>query len=344
VPRSRDNFLATGGDGDGVALSGVTTHNYTARDDGTVSVFATVRIDSGSLAGGQVDFENLRGVARSYHNASGYHSKALSSVGALTVGGAPVPLPDKGEQLEIPVPGSGTLYVNYNGNSATKRSAGATVNVLRFEADNGTVERVGKSTSRIDGQIEGGLFQGAAWASDAHVGDLAALGRAALQPIPCAGTDGDILESSNATGDVPDVGALGARRSFAYGDHQDRSATGYTRSIVDNATFGGGVLEFRNIKAKANVTRQRGGDLVRSAKGTGVGTILINGEQVPTPPAGEPQEIPGLGSYTVRDVHKTSIGIDVTGVIVRLENGTPADPSDDTIVNLARAILGIKRG
>ncbi|CAA9321966.1 MAG: Multimodular transpeptidase-transglycosylase [uncultured Nocardioidaceae bacterium] len=344
VPRTTENFLATAGDGDGVALSGVRTRNYSHRADGAVSIFSTVRIDSGSMAGGQIAFENLRGVGRSYHRASGFHALTVSRIGTLTIGGVPVPLPNDGEEREILIPGSGTLYLNYARTSESRFHAGATVNVLRFVANDGTVERVGKATSRIDGQVEGGVFRGSAWASDARTGGLAALGRAAVRPIPCAGTRGKILESGNANATVTEVGVFGARRSFAYGIQRDKSATGYTRSEVDNASFGAGVLEFRNIKGRANVTRQADGDLLRNAKGTGVGTIRVNGQQVPTPPAGEAQDVAGLGSYTVRVVNKTRTGIDVTGIIVRIENGTPADRSDDTVVNLARATLGIKRG
>ena len=343
VPSTRENFLVTAGDGDGVELSGVTTRNYTDRANSAVSVFSTVRIDSGSLAGGQIQFENLRGVARSYHNASGFHATTVSRVGSLSIGGVPAPVPSDGEQLEIPIPGTGTLFLNYAGTRANMTSATATVNVIRFEAENGTIEKVGKATSRIDGEVEGGVFGGAAWASDARVADLAAAGRAALQPIPCAGTNGRIIESSNAAGTVPDVGVLGVRRSFVHGVQNAGSAEGYTRSVVDTASFGGGVLELRNIKARANVARQSDGDVISNAKGTGVGTILVNGEEVPMPPAGEPQEVPGLGSFAVRTVIKTATGIDVTGIIVRLENGTP-DVSDDTVVNLARATLQIRRG
>jgi len=128
------------------------------------------------------------------------------------------------------------------------------------------------------------------------------------------------------------------------GEQRDnRSATGYTRSVIDRAGFSG-VLEFRNIKARANVTRQADGDVVRNAKGTGVGEILVNGSPIAQPAPGDPRDVAGVGTFTLKTVDKTRIGIDVTAVTVQLFNGTPNDLSDDTIVHLGRAKLAIKRG
>ncbi len=343
VPRDDRNFLAEAGDGDGVSLRGVNTHNFTRRKDGTVSANSVVTIDRGRLAGGEVRFTNLRGRVKSFHNATGYHVNTVSDLGTLTVAGKLVPLPVGGQRLEVPVPGQGTLIVNRRVEHVRNVGANGAVNVLRFvSSTDNTVEKVGRAFSRIDGQIEGGLFGGAAWGSDARVGDRAALGRAALQPMPCPGTRGQVKETS--TGEAtPDFGFIGARRSFAYGVQRDNSATGYTRSVVAAARFGGGALKFRAIRAKANVTRQADGDVVRTAKGSGVGRILVNGKEIQTPRAGVPRKVAGLGTFTVRKVNKTPTGIEVTGVIVRIFNGTPKVKSDDTVVNLANANLRIKK-
>lgn len=343
VPRDDRNFLAQAGDGDGVSLRGVNTHNFTRRKDGTVSANSVVNIDRGRLAGGDVRFTNLRGRVKAFHDATGYHVKTVSDLGSLTVLGAPVDVPIGGQQFKVEIPGQGTLIVNRRVEHVRNVGANGAVNVLRFvSSTDNTVEKVGRAFARIDGKIEGGLFGGAAWGSDARVGDSAALGRAALQPMPCPGTRGKVKETS--TGEAtPDFGFIGARRSFAYGVQRDNSATGYTRSVVAAARFGGGDLKIRAIRAKANVTRQADGDVIRSAKGSGIGRILVNGEEIQTPRAGVPRKVAGLGNFTVRKVNKTPNGIEVTGVVVRLFNGTPKVKSDDTVVNLANANLRIKR-
>ena len=343
VPRDDRNFLAEAGDGDGVSLRGVATHNFTRRKNGTVSANSVVNIDRGRLAGGDVRFTNLRGRVKAFHNARGYHVKTVSDLGSLTVLGDNVPLPVGGRQFKVPLPG-GMLIVNRRIEHVRNIGANGAVNVLRFvSSTDNTVEKVGRAFARIDGQIEGGLFGGAAWGSDARVGDRAALGRAALQPMPCPGTRGKVKETSTGEARL-DFGFIGARRSFAYGVQRDNSATGDTRSVGDSARFGGGALKFRNIRAKANVTRQADGDVIRTAKGSGIGRILVNGEEIQTPRAGVPRKVAGLGTFTVRKVNKTPNGIEVTGVIVRLFNGTPKVKSDDTVVNLANAKLKIKKG
>lgn len=342
VPRSQDNVVAEAGDGDGVALQAVTTRNHTAQSAGTTEAVSRVHIAAGTLAGGQVEFSDLTGRVRSFHDTAGYHVQTVSRLGSLTVGGVPVVVPDDGTEMEVPVPGLGTLVLNHTVRHETAISSTGAVNVLRFNGSDGTTERVGRAYSRIDGEIEGGLFAGAAWGSDGRADGTATLGKAALRPMPCPGTRGKVLR--NSTGEATfDFGHVGARRSAVSGvQGTDGSASGYARSKVTAAGFGDGRLRFRNITAVADVTRRDNG-VVRSARGTGVGRIVVNGEEI-QPPPGEPQQVPGLGSFTVRSVDRTANGLDVTAVSVRLHNGTPADTTDDTVVNLGRAKLAIRRG
>jgi len=340
VPRERGNHVAETDQG-GVTLRNVTTHNFTRQRNGVTSAVSTATVENGSMAGGAVTFTDLRARNTSLHErGSGYRVAQISRVGSLSVGGQAIPLPANNRTFTVPVPGRGTLVVNDKHREVTTRSAFGTVNVLKFIGDDGTVERTAHAQSRIDGEIEGGLFHGGAWGSEARVTDTATSKRGAYQPIPCPGTYGEVLEST--TGEVQEAfGLIGARRSYAYGVQRKGSATGFTRSVVDVAKFG--VLELRNIRGRANVTRQRDGDTVRNAKGTGVGTIIVAGEEQPKPPAGEAQQFPG-GEYTIRVVDKKRHGIDVTGAVVRLFNGTPRDQADDTVVDLARAKLEITRG
>lgn len=344
VPRSGENFVAQGGDGDGVSVQGVSTHNFTQRLGGATSAISVVQIASGTLAQGQVAFTDVVGRVRSFHGSAGYDVVTASSVGSLTVNGVPVDVPAPGEEAEIPVPGAGTLILNHVVRNVTASSATGTVNVVRFEGDDGSTEKIGRAFSRLDGEIEGGLFAGSAWGSDARTGDAAAFGQGALRPIPCPGTRGKVL--ANETGQSRfDFGSIGARRSSVYGvQRENASATGWTHSHVDGATFGGGQLRFRNINAFANVTRFAGGAVARDADGTGVGAIFVNDEQVQPPAPGQPQGIAGLGTFTVRSVQLSDNGIAVTAVVVRLSNGTPEDTTDDTVVNLGQARLAIRQG
>jgi hypothetical protein len=344
IPRSDSNFVAHSGDGDNVSLRNTTTHNFSGHSNGQTSVTSVVHIDGGSVAGGQVGFTNLTARVRTFHDAQGYHSKTLSSLGSLSVAGAPVTLPTNGRPMTVNVPGQGKLLLNHRESRTRASSATGAVNVMRFVGDDGTTEKVGRAFARIDGQVSGGLFHGSAWASDARVASAASSGRGALQPMPCIGTGGAVRQSSTGEGHF-DYGFVGARRSFAYGvQRANGSATGYTRSHIDKARFGAGVLEFRNIQARANVTRPANGPVMRDAKGTGVGKILVAGRAIQQPAPGQARKVAGLGSFTITTVHKSRTGIDVTAVIVRLFNGTPNNTNDDTIVNLGRAKLKISKG
>ncbi len=343
VPRSNENVVAEAGDGAGVELQGITTRNWTAQAHGETSAFSRVHIASGTLAGGDVAFTGLTGRVRSFHDADGFHVRTISQVGSLSVAGVPVVLPPGGGPVVITVPGVGELVVHRTVRHRAEWGALGSVNVLRFTASDGTTERVGRAFARIDGQIEGGLFHGAAWGSDARVQDVATLGRAALRPMPCPGTRGKVLTNDTARATF-DFGFLGIRRSSVFGEQRENgSAAGYSRSRVVTAGFGNGMLRFRGITAVADVTRRADGTVVRSARGTGVARILIDDELVSVP-AGVVQEVPGVGSFTVRSVDRTPNGIDVTAVTVRLYNGTPGDTTDDTVVNLGRAKLAIQRG
>jgi len=341
VPRDVTNHVANSEQG-GVTLRNVDTHNFTRQRDGVTSATSVATVEGGEMAGGAVRFSDLRATNRSFHEGGkGFAVRQVSSIGSLVVSGASVPIPDDGRPFTVPVPGRGTLTVNDKQRKVTDRSAVGAVNVLKFVSDDGTVERTAHAQSRIDGQIEGGLFGGGAFGSRSRVADTATSKKGAFQPIPCVGTFGEVLETSSGEAN-PTFGFLGARRSFAYGIQRDNgSATGYTRSVVDSAEFG--VLELRNIRGRANVTRQADGDVLRNARGTGVGAILVAGEEQEQPPAGEAQRFPG-GEFTIRVVDKDGNGIEATFAIVRLFNGTPKDRTDDTVVELARAALEIKRG
>jgi len=340
VPRDRRNHVAESDRG-GVSTRNVSTHNFTRQRKGITSATATSTVENGSMAGGAVRFTDLRARNTSFHEKGrGYAVDQASRIGSLAIGGQAVRIPDDGRTFRVPVPGQGTLIVNDKRREVTKRSAFGVVTVLTFVGDDGTVERTAHAQSRIDGEIEGGLFHGGAWGSQANVADTATSRRGAYQPMPCPGTYGKVLESS--TGEAQEAfGFIGARRSFAYGKQVKGAAKGYTRSVVDVAKFG--VLELRNIKGRANVARQADGDTVRNPKGTGVGKIIVAGQEQAKPPAGKAQKFPG-GEYTIRVVNKKRHGIDVTGAVVRLFNGTPKQRTDDTVIDLARAKLEITRG
>lgn len=341
VPRERSNHLAEADQG-GVQTSQVDTRNFTRQANGVTSATSTATVQGGSLAGGVVTFTDLRARNVSLHKkGAGFRVRQFSSVGSLQVAGAPVPVPDDGSTQSVPVPGQGTLVINDKARRVSRSGAAGTVNALKFVGDDGRVQRTAHAASNIDGRLEDGLFRGGAWANQATVAETATTKKGALQPIPCTGTFGEVLETSSGESEET-FGTLGARRSYSYGvKRADGSAEGYTRSVVDTANFG--ALELRNIRGRANVARSARGAIARNAKGTGVGEILINGQAQEKPPAGQAQPFPG-GEYTIRVVERIRNGISAKGAVVRLFNATPNNRTDDTVVDLANATLAIFKG
>ncbi|MDQ3416667.1 MAG: hypothetical protein M3474_06160 [Actinomycetota bacterium] len=327
-------------------LNAVRTRNFTREKERQVSVISTARIDDGKLAGGAVRFSNAKAKVVSSHNRKGFVSRTASTIGRLRVNGLPVVL--DGTEQKVPVVATdgsiGTLTINYQVKRSNRRSALGGVNVLRYQEDGprGTIEKVGRAFSRIDGNVEGGIFGGQAYGTKSRIGTIAQTGKSAKQPMPCPGTNGEVLKTREVR--VRAFGAVvGEQYSAAKGVQRNNSAGGYTLSRIVRVGFGGGTLVLKNIIARAKVVRQADGDVLRSAKGTGVGTILVNGEEQDTPAAGQQQNVAGLGSYRVKVVNKSRIGLNVTAVVVTLNNGTPADTSDDTVVQLGNAKLKIRR-
>ncbi len=350
VPRSRRNFEATAGDNDGVQLNAVRTRNFTREKNRQVSVISTARIDDGKLADGAVRFSNAKAKVVSSHNRKGFVSRTASTIGRLRVNGLPVDVPLNGTEQEVRVlatdGSTGTLTINYQVKRSNRRSALGGVNVLRYQEDGrrGTIEKVGRAFSRIDGNVEGGIFGGQAYGTKSRTaGTIAQTGKSAKQPMPCPGTNGQVLTTDQVRV-TTDFGVVGEQFSAAYGEQNGQdSADGYTLSRIVRVNIGNGTLVFRNIQARARVVRKPNGNVTRTAKRTGIGTILVNGEPQSTPAAGQQQDVVGLGSYRVKVVNKSPIGLNVTAVVVTLNNGTPANTSDDTVVQLGNAKLKIRR-
>ncbi len=342
TPRDDRNFAASTGDGDGVALSNVENRNRTRSLADQTKVVSTSTAEDGTLGGGVIAFTDLKAKVTTRNNVDGYTVATSSTLGSLTVGGTPVAVPLDGTQQSVPTPDGGTLFINRQVKQVQTQFALGAVNVLRYEAADGTIEKVGRAFARMDSNIEGGIFTGEAFGTRSMTGDVAQTGKSARQPLPCPGTFGEVLVTRQAAGTL-DFGNVGEQVSSVYGEQlgPDR-AVGVTKNTIDRVGFGA-ALKFRNIKGRAKVFRQSDGDVLLSAKGTGVGTILVNGVEQGQPPAGQEQDVDGVGSYTVGVVDEGKNGLRVIGVTVTLENGTPADTSDDTVVDLGNARTRIKR-
>lgn len=159
-------------------------------------------------------------------------------------------------------------------------------------------------------------------------------GRQPLNVMPCQGTYGKAIDKRLATLDLGGqllTSDASTRSRAVQGAHR---AHGVERAYLGHLDLGGGQLVIHDIVAKASVTRTAHG-VVRSAKGTSLGSITANGRKQTIPKTGV-LEIPGVARLERAVVTRSHSGISVIGLRITLLDGTGA------VIDLAEAKLRIR--
>jgi hypothetical protein len=204
--------------------------------------------------------------------------------------------------------------------------------------------QIGRSRARISKNLPAGVMNGYGYALDLKAADdLLSIGRFGLQVLPCRGTQGEIHGLQVPAQDVLD-GALdlGAMAGFAYGlQSNDGSGTAWTKGKVSEVALGSGDqrVVVKGIVGVAEVRKKASGKIVRSIKGTSVGSLTIGGEEQSIPTDGTPMELPGLGmiEFNLKEVSRR--GVSVTAVRITLNPGE----ASQTVINLGNARTMIKK-
>lgn len=252
----------------------------------------------------------------------------------------------------IEVPGLGTIRLGRESviikkNTAVARATSLIIDLAGTDAEVGTADDsrilVGHSQARINRNLPSALMTGHGYPIEMSVADdLLGVGKVGLEVLPCRGTNGKILGESLPAQDVLD-GALelGALNSLVFGDHaRDGSSDAWTLGKVAKVALGEGDqrVELAGIIGKARVERKPNGTLVRSTKGTSIGSFTIGGEEQAIPVNSEPVELPGLGLIQFNLVEKSRKGIRLTAVRITLDPGE----SSQTVINLGNARTEVK--
>jgi hypothetical protein len=319
------------------------TRVWTTAKHGVVASHSTHSISKIVLASsglGSLRIDGITSTATASHDSDGFHSVTSTRIGSLTftppVGPAhtfPAPTPDQ----PIAIPGLATIYA---GQHVTRHSGtGAVANAFALRVDvvpTGTSVQVARSHAELDSGLTGGVFGGHSAAT--HVvsvgGGIARGGPDPLTVMPCQGTYGKVHEKTLS---ILDLGGqllakdASSREWAVQGDHRAR---GYEKAHLGRLDLGGGQLVVHDIVAKATVTRTAHG-VVKSAKGTRLGTVTANGETQTFPKTGV-LEIPGVATLERAVVNRTHSGISVIGLRITLLDGSGA------VINLAEAKLHIR--
>jgi hypothetical protein len=325
----------------GLTLSGVATTLTTDKVAGTVAVTSSQNVADLKLAAdlGTLEVQGVTSVSRAWHNATGFHSAATTTVAAITFApsGLPaqsIPVPSPGQSIDVPGVGSialGATSHYANGSGADARADSLIITVTAT----GSKVTVGHSRVRIDGGITRGVFAGNSSATKASgLSGAVTSGPTPLSIMPCQGTHGQVHVKDLVGVNLGDQVHVGAVHSEQRSSQTSTKASGYELGRVAGVTLGNGQLVIKTIIGKATVTRTDAG-ITRSISGTKVGSVTLNGQTLTFPPTGV-LEIPGIAKLERAVVTKLNNGVSVVGLRV-----TPLDGSG-AVLNLGNARLTIR--
>ena len=156
--------------------------------------------------------------------------------------------------------------------------------------------------------------------------------------VPCTGTNGEWRSESGEATQQPGietseaaVGALGDQLGAG-------EAVARTRAHTSRVSLGDGSIVISNIRSQANVVRD-GGSYLRTAKGSDIGTLRIDGEEHALPDPGRSLRIPGVAVIIPEVVNRTAHSITVVGLRVRLLDGSEVQ----SVVDIAKSSRGHQR-
>jgi hypothetical protein len=327
--------------------SGVKTRVWTTQRHGVVASHARhtiAKLDLASTPLGTLSLNAIRSDAKAFHDSTGFHATATTSLGGITLTPPPplglppktYPVPTPGQP--VTVPGLATITVGRQATTQGAHRAKANGLVLRIDVvASGSSVKVARSHAEINDGMTVGIFEGHSNATriTQALNDIAHSGPNPLSLMPCVGTAGHLetkaLADLNLGGNLVVQGLSSSQRS----NQGSGKAHGFERAKIAKLDLGGGQLVVNAIVGKANVTRTPHG-WVRTAKGTQLGSITANGQVQTFPPTGV-LEIPGVAKLERTVVTRSRTGIKVIALRVTLLDGSGA------VINLGEAKLNISR-
>ena len=323
-------------------LTGVSTKVWTQERRNVVSAYARHSIAGLTLddsPSGTLRLTGISSVARAFHSATGFHHSASTQVGSITLTpavGAPQTFPAPTPGHPTVIPGVATIAVGDSGGSSGATGARAWANALDIDVvASGTRARVAHTAARISGGIVSGVFGGSSNATRATgLADKFKSGPTPLSIMPCQGTQGVVKTRSVARLDLSQELVVRGLTSSQMARQSTSSASGYERGAVASVNLADGHLVVRGIVGRAAVTRTTHG-LTRTANGTSIARILVNGRTRVMPDSGV-LTVPGLARLENRIVTRQANGISVTALRITLLDGTAA------VINLGQAKMQIR--
>lgn len=311
----------------GINLSGLKTRTWTTKRGATVSSYSRhsiAKVVVADTAVGSLFIEAVTSTSRAWHNAAGYHSSAVSNVGDLVfdpIAGPPIqvalPLPGK----TITIAGIVRLSLGAGTERAGATGASAELDAIKLSViPTQTTVYLAHSRAAIDGRLPKALYRGSAFGIKADVAEGVLTSQREPNVItPCRGSNGVVRANADVEVDV----TTGVRATVL--DATTRSglnAKGQpfvkNTAKVARVALGHGLV-VSAIEARAAITKV-GARYVKSAQGTTLARIVLNGQRLVLPKTGV-LRLPGIARIESNIVHRARTSIAVTALRVTLLDG-----------------------
>lgn len=325
--------------GTGLKLGTTKTRTWTSKVGNSVASNSKNTVAKLTLADtplGSLYLSAIVSQTKAWHSASGFHSKATSSLGKIVLDPAVPGLPDQTFPVPSPgqsvtVPGLATISLGDGTRKAGAHSAAAVMDAVKVKLLlSDTVVFVAHSRATIQDGVVSALYGGSSYATKVDVLEgTVSSGRTPATLVPCVGTDGERTKKAIAHLNLdPGLVVNGLRSDQKSGLTNQGNPQVITRSHIANINLGG-ELVIKAIHASATVEKTSGG-YRRSSAGTSIAKILFQGDVQEIPDTGV-LEIPGVARLEPNIVHKSARGITVVALRVTLLDGRVA------VINLGYA-------
>jgi hypothetical protein len=325
-------------------LSGVTTRVWTTQRHGVTTTHSTHTIAQLAVAQsglGSLTVDAITSRVRAFHDASGFHAATVTDIGAISFtppAGPPQSFPAPTPGQPVTVPGLATLSLGRTATSQGTHGAVADAYALRVDVvPTSTSVMLAHARAALHDGLTYGVFGGHSNATRVvqALNNVAHSGPNPLTLMPCQGTYGATKRKAIAGLDLGGQLVAKGLTSQERAAQSAHGAHGYEQAAVARINLGHGQLVVDGIVGRVNVARTSQG-LVRTTRGTQLGTITANG-QVQTFPKTGVLEIPGVAKLERHLVTRTRTGIKVIALRVTLLGGSGG------VVDLGEATLRIQR-
>ncbi|MGB0100075.1 MAG: choice-of-anchor P family protein [Nocardioides sp.] len=312
-------------------VSGVKTRNWTRKRGGTMHSFSRSSTAEVVLADSPLGKLSIRGVtsrSHAWHDGSRFRSDTRSSIGRIVF----TPPVGEPQELDLPAPGDpiaipGLASIKIGGSQERTSKTGASAWAVALKVKilpTGTDLYVARSRAQAFSGVKHGRFGGYSAGTEAQaLGGVLTSGRNPLSLMPCQGTHGEVEGRDDVDVDLGGGLHVEAVSSEQWSKRLAKRSKAWERGSVAGVDLGDGALVIDAVVGKAKVVRKAKGGIKRSAAGTRIGSITVDGEPQELP-LDEVVEIPGLVKLEPKVVERIRGGLKVVALRISLLDGTGA--------------------